>query len=55
MNDLLIIPDTDFELLSRLRPPPALQRELDRAIVVSAEAVPHDVVTSRRTPVLSSV
>jgi regulator of nucleoside diphosphate kinase len=45
MKDLLIVPDRDFELLIRLRLPAALQRELDRAIVVSAEAVPPDVVT----------
>jgi regulator of nucleoside diphosphate kinase len=45
MNDLLIISEADFELLARLRPHEALRRELQRAIVVSAEAVPPDVVT----------
>lgn len=45
MKDLLIVPDRDFDLLNRLRLPAPLQRELDRAIVVSAEAVPPDVVT----------
>lgn len=43
--DLLIITETDFALLRMLRPHEALQRELERAIVVSAEAVPRDVVT----------
>jgi hypothetical protein len=40
--DLLIITETDLALL-RLHE--ALRRELDRAIVVSSEAVPPDVVT----------
>ena len=43
--DLLIITDTDFALLRMLSPHEELQRELERAIVVSSEAVPHDVVT----------
>lgn len=45
MNDLLMIPEHDYELLVRLKPPAALQRELERAIVVSDEALPPDVVT----------
>lgn len=45
MIDLVIITETDYEILSRLGPHPALQRELERAIIVSPEAVPPDVVT----------
>jgi regulator of nucleoside diphosphate kinase len=43
--DLLIITETDLALLRTLRPHEALRRELDRAIVVSSEAVPPDVIT----------
>jgi regulator of nucleoside diphosphate kinase len=44
MTDLLILPEQYYELLSRLRLPPALQRELERAVIVSDEALPADVV-----------
>jgi regulator of nucleoside diphosphate kinase len=44
MNDLLILPEQDYELLLRLRPPAHLRQELERAIVVSDEALPPDVV-----------
>jgi regulator of nucleoside diphosphate kinase len=43
--DLLIITETDLALLRKLRPHEALRHELERAIVVSSEAVPPDVVT----------
>lgn len=43
--DLLIITDTDLRLLRMLKPHDELQQELERAIVVSSEAVPRDVVT----------
>lgn len=43
--DLLIITETDLAVLRKLPPPKELQRELDRAIVVSPEAIPGDVVT----------
>jgi regulator of nucleoside diphosphate kinase len=43
--DLLIITESDFRLLRMLKPHDELQRELERAIVVSSEAVPGDVVT----------
>ena len=43
--DLLIITETDLALLRKLRPHDELQQELERAIVVSSEAVPRDVVT----------
>ena len=43
--DLLIITESDFRLLRMLKPHDELQRELERAIVVSSEAVPRDVVT----------
>lgn len=45
MIDILIITETDYEALSRLGPHAALQRELQRAVIVSSEAVPPDVVT----------
>ena len=45
VRDLLIVTDRDFALLAALRPHAQLQYELDRAIVVSSEAVPQDVVT----------
>ncbi len=43
--DLRIITETDLALLRKLRPHDELQRELERAIVLSSEAVPRDVVT----------
>lgn len=43
--NLLIITDNDLALLGSLQPHEQLQNELDRAIVVSSEAVPADVVT----------
>jgi len=43
--DLLIITEPDFRLLRMLKSHDELQRELERAIVVSSEAVPRDVVT----------
>jgi regulator of nucleoside diphosphate kinase len=43
--DLLIVTETDLAMLRRLLPHDELQRELDRAIVVSPEAVPREVVT----------
>jgi len=45
----LIVTRTDLELLGVLRPSAALQRELDRAVVVPSEAVPADVVTMNST------
>lgn len=45
MIDVLILRERDYELLRRLRLPEPLTRELRRAIVVSDEAVPADVVT----------
>lgn len=47
MTDLLMIADRDFAVLRSLAPHEQLQRELDRAIVVSWEALPADVVTMR--------
>jgi regulator of nucleoside diphosphate kinase len=44
-TDLLIITDVDLARLRRLPLDEGLQRELERAIVVSSEAVPRDVVT----------
>jgi regulator of nucleoside diphosphate kinase len=44
MNDLLILPEQDYKLLLRLQPPAHLRHELERAIVVSDEALPPDVV-----------
>ena len=43
--NLLIVTDRDFARLTALPPHAQLQQELDRAIVVSSEAVPRDVVT----------
>jgi regulator of nucleoside diphosphate kinase len=43
--DVVIVTESDYEALSRLGSHPALQRELERAIIVSPEAVPPDVVT----------
>lgn len=45
IGDLLIVTDRDFARLRTLPPHAQLQHELDRAIVVSSEAVPPDVVT----------
>jgi regulator of nucleoside diphosphate kinase len=44
MRDVIIIPEADHERLSRFAQSERLQAELDRAIVVSDEAVPPDVV-----------
>ncbi|HYG70059.1 MAG TPA: GreA/GreB family elongation factor, partial [Anaeromyxobacteraceae bacterium] len=44
MIDVVILPETDLARLSRYEHEP-LQGELARAIVVSDEAVPGDVVT----------
>jgi len=43
--DLLIVTETDFALLRKIASRQALEHELGRAIVVSDEAVPGDVVT----------
>lgn len=43
--DILIVTQADRLLLGVLRPHAELQGELDRAVVVSSEAVPPDVVT----------
>jgi regulator of nucleoside diphosphate kinase len=43
--DLLIITESDLRLLRTLKPHDELQHELERAIVVSSDAVPRDVVT----------
>jgi regulator of nucleoside diphosphate kinase len=43
--DLLIITESDLRLLRMLKPHDELQHELERAIVVSSDAVPKDVVT----------
>jgi regulator of nucleoside diphosphate kinase len=45
MIDILIVAERDFETLRPLAWHPDLERELNRAIVVSDEAVPPDVVT----------
>lgn len=45
MIDIVIVPEADLERLSRLDGCEPLQGELARAIVVSDEAVPADVVT----------
>ena len=45
VDDLLIITDRNRARLIVLRPHERLQSELDRAIVVSSEAVPGNVVT----------
>jgi len=44
-TEVLMITDSDLAMLNSLRPHEQLRNELDRAIVVSAEAVPADVVT----------
>lgn len=43
--DLLIVTETDLALLRRIALHEALEHELDRAVVVSEESVPGDVVT----------
>lgn len=43
--DLLIVTETDFAQLRKIASHDALDHELARAIVVSEEAVPEDVVT----------
>jgi regulator of nucleoside diphosphate kinase len=45
VRDLLIVTDRDLARLTVLPPHAQLQYELDRAIVVSSEAVPPDVIT----------
>jgi regulator of nucleoside diphosphate kinase len=45
MKDLLILSEHEYEVLVRLDGPPALQAELARAVIVSDEALPPDVVT----------
>jgi regulator of nucleoside diphosphate kinase len=45
MIDLIIVTETNYVQLNRLGPHAGLRRELERAIVVSPEAVPPDVVT----------
>jgi regulator of nucleoside diphosphate kinase len=45
MMDVVIVPETDLARLSRYESHEPLQGELARAIVVSDEAVPPDVVT----------
>lgn len=45
MIDVVIVPETDLERLSQFSGSEPLQGELARAIVVSDEAVPADVVT----------
>lgn len=53
MTDLLIVTQADHALLTLLRPHAALQRELERAIVVSSAALPPDVVTMNSRVVYS--
>ena len=53
MTNLLIVTQADRLLLGVLRPHAVLQGELDRAIVVSSEAVPPDVVTMNSRVVYS--
>lgn len=43
--DTLIIAEPDYVKLRALGPTEALRHELERAIVVSADAIPRDVVT----------
>lgn len=45
MNDSIMVTATDMMLLRLLRAHVSLERELDRAIVVSSAAVPPNVVT----------
>ena len=53
MTGLLIVTQADRLLLGVLRPHAELQGELDRAVVVSSEAVPPDVVTMNSRVVYS--
>jgi regulator of nucleoside diphosphate kinase len=53
MTDLLIVTQADHALLTLLGPHAALQRELERAIVVSSSALPPDVVTMNSRVVYS--
>jgi regulator of nucleoside diphosphate kinase len=53
MTDSLIVTQADRLLLGVLRPHAELQSELERAIVVSSEAVPPDVVTMNSRVVYS--
>jgi regulator of nucleoside diphosphate kinase len=45
MNDSIMVTAADMALLRLLHADPPLERELDRAIVVSSAAVPADLVT----------
>lgn len=45
MNDQIIVTEADMSLLRLMRAHPPLERELDRAIVVSSAAVPAGVAT----------
>lgn len=49
--DVLMVTQADHSLLTLLGPHADLQRELERAIVVSSEAMPPDVVTMNSTVV----
>jgi regulator of nucleoside diphosphate kinase len=53
MTDIIIVAQRDRSLLEMLPPNDALLRELDRAIVVSPEALPADVVTMNSRVVYS--
>jgi regulator of nucleoside diphosphate kinase len=44
-NHHLLLTDHDFVRVMALQPPPALRAELERAIVVPAEAIPSGTVT----------
>jgi hypothetical protein len=52
MTDIIILAQRDRALLEMLPPNDALLRELNRAIVVSSEALPADVVTMNSRVVL---
>ena len=51
--DALIVTQADHALLALLHPHAALQHELERAIVISSEALPPDVVTMNSRVVYS--
>lgn len=53
MTDALIVTQADHALLALLHPHAALQHELERAIVISSEALPPDVVTMNSRVVYS--
>jgi regulator of nucleoside diphosphate kinase len=53
MTDIIILAQRDRALLEMLPPNDALLRELNRAIVVSSEALPADVVTMNSRVVYS--